>query len=162
MLSFRRLSSLLLLWLTASLVLYAQSSHLTSSQAKDHVGEVATVCGKVVSTRFADRSRGQPTFLNLDAAYPNQIFTIVIWGNDRPKFEQPETPRRESRSPMRKTGKTPSRFRAKTSFSTARSANRPRARAHRFRRSPLFATVRTHTITGLVASLPERSPLGSG
>jgi len=30
------------------------------------------------------------TFLNLDKPYPNQIFTVVIWGSDRSKFGTPE------------------------------------------------------------------------
>jgi hypothetical protein len=63
---------------------------LKSSEAKDHVGETATVCGLVASTHYAASSRRQPTFLNLDAAYPSQIFTIVIWGSDRTKFGRPE------------------------------------------------------------------------
>lgn len=29
-------------------------------------------------------------FLNLDEAYPNQIFTILIWSSDRPKVGDPE------------------------------------------------------------------------
>lgn len=69
----------------------AQGGKITARQAKDHVGEKETVCGKVVSTRYADRSKGQPTFLNLDKPYPNEIFTVVIWGSDRPKFEAPES-----------------------------------------------------------------------
>jgi len=28
--------------------------------------------------------------LNLDQLYPNQIFTVVIWGEDRSKFGAPE------------------------------------------------------------------------
>ena len=31
---------------------------LTPAQAKNHIGETATVCGKVVSATFAERSRG--------------------------------------------------------------------------------------------------------
>ena len=49
-----------------------------------------TVCGKVVSTHFASGSKGQPTFLNLDEPYPKEVFTILIWGSDRPKFGKPE------------------------------------------------------------------------
>jgi len=59
-------------------------------QAKDYVGQVATVCGKVAGVHQAMASKGQPTFITLDKAYPNQIFTIVIWGGDRPKFGNPE------------------------------------------------------------------------
>src|SRR5690242_12552853 len=67
----------------------AQSS-ISASEAKNHVGENATVCGKVASAHYAMTSRGRPTFLNLDRAYPGQIFTVVIWGSDRPKFGAPE------------------------------------------------------------------------
>lgn len=63
---------------------------LTAAEAKDHVGETATVCGSVASTRYASSTKGQPTFLNLDKPYPNQIFTVVIWGSNRAKFGTPE------------------------------------------------------------------------
>jgi hypothetical protein len=56
---------------------------LTTSQAKAHEGESGTVCGKVVGEKTATSSRGEPTFINLDSAYPNQVFTILIWGDDR-------------------------------------------------------------------------------
>lgn len=64
---------------------------IPASEAKNHVGERATVCGEVAGAHYAARSRGNPTFINLDRAYPNQIFTILIWGSDRPKFGDPET-----------------------------------------------------------------------
>ncbi|HEV2172121.1 MAG TPA: hypothetical protein VGR71_01065, partial [Nitrospira sp.] len=70
---------------------------LTATEAKNHIGEQATVCGKVVSTRYAESSRGSPTFLNLDEPYPNQVFTILIWGSDRSKFGDPETSYRGKR-----------------------------------------------------------------
>jgi DNA/RNA endonuclease YhcR with UshA esterase domain len=63
---------------------------VSPAEAKQHIGEHATVCGAVASVRFAQRSKGQPTFLNLDKPYPNQIFTIVIWGENRTKFGTPE------------------------------------------------------------------------
>src|SRR5271163_3849637 len=69
----------------------APSSKITARESKDHVGETQTVCGKVVSTRYASGSKGQPTFLNLDEPYPKEIFTILIWGDDRSKFGTPET-----------------------------------------------------------------------
>ena len=77
------------LLLTTSLSL--AQKNLTAAEAKGHIGEQATVCGKVVSTRYADGSRGNPTFLNFDQPYPNQIFTMLIWGSDRSKFDEPET-----------------------------------------------------------------------
>lgn len=68
----------------------AQTKTITAAEAKDHIGERATVCGKVASTRYADRSKSQPSFLNLDKPFPKQIFTIVIWGDERSKFGEPE------------------------------------------------------------------------
>src|SRR5258708_30244898 len=68
---------------------------LTAGEAKDHIGERATVCGKVASTRYAATTRGRPTFLNLDKAYPNQVFTVLIWGESREKFGTPEVTYRD-------------------------------------------------------------------
>lgn len=75
--------------LFSAMVAYGQSK-LTASDAKNHVGETATVCGQVASTHFAAQSHRSPTFLNIDAPYPRQIFTALIWGSDRPKFGNPE------------------------------------------------------------------------
>jgi DNA/RNA endonuclease YhcR with UshA esterase domain len=73
-----------------SLVALAQKRFF-AAEAKDHFGESATVCGQVASTQYAASSKGQPTFLNLDKPYPNQIFTVVIWGDNRSKFGTPES-----------------------------------------------------------------------
>jgi hypothetical protein len=67
-----------------------QVKKLTAIEAKGHIGEQATVCGKVASARYAAATRGKPTFLNLDKPYPNQVFTVVIWGENREKFVTPE------------------------------------------------------------------------
>ena len=69
----------------------AQTSKITAAEAKDHVGETRTVRGRVVSAHYASGSKGQPTFLNPDEPYPKEVFTILIWGNDRAKFGAPET-----------------------------------------------------------------------
>ena len=68
------------LLLTAS---FGQAQSLTTAQAKAHEGENATVCGVVASESTATSSRGEPTFINLDSAYPKQVFTILVWGDDR-------------------------------------------------------------------------------
>jgi hypothetical protein len=70
--------------LTASIVLSADT--ILPEDAINHVGQQATVCGNVSSTHFSSRSKGQPTFINLNRPYPNQIFTILIWGSDRSNF----------------------------------------------------------------------------
>ena len=63
---------------------------LTAAEAGQHVGETATVCGVVASGRHAERTRGRPTFLNLDKPYPDQVFTILIWGENRARFGTPD------------------------------------------------------------------------
>jgi hypothetical protein len=80
----------------------AQSS-IRAAEAKNHLGETRTVCGRVASTHFAAQSRGNPTFLNIDEPYPKEIFTVLIWGSDRPKFGDPEETYRDKR--MCVTGK---------------------------------------------------------
>lgn len=84
----RQITSTLVLVLMS--VLLADAGTLTPAQAGGHIGERATVCGLVVSSHFAARSRGNPTFLNLERPYPNQVFTVLIWGSDRGKFGAPE------------------------------------------------------------------------
>ena len=68
---------------------YAQQ-RLTASQAQAHVGEQATVCGRVAGVHRAVSSKGQPTFINFDNPHPYETFTIVIFGSDLPKFGNPE------------------------------------------------------------------------
>jgi hypothetical protein len=76
--------------LGASVTISGQSKKLTTTEAKDHIGEQATVCGRVASGRYAATTRGKPTFLDLDKPYPGQPFTVLIWGENRAKFGAPE------------------------------------------------------------------------
>lgn len=64
---------------------------MSPGDAAKHVGETATVCGVVASAKFLANSPSQPTLLNLDEPYPDQVFTAVIFGDDRPKFGKSET-----------------------------------------------------------------------
>jgi hypothetical protein len=67
-------------------LLWASIGHaqaLTTAQAKAHEGENGTVCGVIAGERTASTSRGAPTFINLDSLYPKQVFTILVWGEDR-------------------------------------------------------------------------------
>jgi micrococcal nuclease len=61
---------------------------ISAVEAAAHIGDTATVCGYVASARYLDRGR-RPTFLNLEAPYPDQAFTVVIWGQDRRNFPNP-------------------------------------------------------------------------
>ena len=92
----KRLLLLALVLSLCSLRLPAEES-LSAREASKHVGERATVCGLVASAHFATRSKGQPTFLNLDEPYPKAVFTVLIWGDDRPKFGEPEVRFRDKR-----------------------------------------------------------------
>jgi len=64
----------------------ADSASITATEAANHVGESARVCGLVASAKYATETRRQPTFLNLDRPYPNHVFTALIWGSDREAF----------------------------------------------------------------------------
>jgi hypothetical protein len=64
----------------------SDSATILPAEAINHVGQMAIVCGRVASAKFAANTNGKPTFLNLDKPFPNHIFTAVIWGKDRPAF----------------------------------------------------------------------------
>jgi DNA/RNA endonuclease YhcR with UshA esterase domain len=69
----------------------AGAAELGPGDAARHVGETATVCGVVASAKYLERSATKPTLLNLGEPYPDEIFTVVIFGRDRAKFGTPET-----------------------------------------------------------------------
>lgn len=65
---------------------------VSPADAIHHLGDHATVCGRVANAKYAADSRGSPTFLNLDRSHPDHVFTVVIWGTSRPNFPyRPET-----------------------------------------------------------------------
>jgi DNA/RNA endonuclease YhcR with UshA esterase domain len=75
-----------LIWVPDSI---AQQEYVNPIDAHKYIGMEKTVCGTVASATYAIRTKGRPTFLNLDQPYPKQIFTVVIWGSDRNKFKNP-------------------------------------------------------------------------
>lgn len=60
---------------------------LRAAEAARHVGETATVCGRVAEATYLARINGRPTFLNFGAPDPDQAFTAVIWGEARGQFD---------------------------------------------------------------------------
>lgn len=85
-------SSVLFLILFAFLSTALAQETISLEDAAKYIGQQKTVCGTVASAHFAAKTKGQPTFINLDKPYPNQVFTVLIWGSDRSKFEKlPET-----------------------------------------------------------------------
>lgn len=61
---------------------------INTVDAKYFLNQKVTVCGTVVSTK---KTKSGSVFINLDTKFPNQIFSISIWGNDIKNFPyQPE------------------------------------------------------------------------
>ena len=58
-----------------------QAVCLAPTDALAHVGAQGCVEGVVTGATHAQRSNGQPTFLDF-----GPTFTVVIWIEDRPKF----------------------------------------------------------------------------
>ena len=62
------------------------SGKINALQAKNFIGKEACVCGKVVSTKFRENGSTNPTYINLDKRFPDQVFTLMIYGADRKNF----------------------------------------------------------------------------
>jgi endonuclease G len=63
-----------------------EKGQVTAKQAKYFVGDECTVCGTVVATKFHENGTTNPTYINLDKKFPEQVFTLVIFGKDRVNF----------------------------------------------------------------------------
>jgi hypothetical protein len=77
--------SCLVALLTVSSLQASEHVKITTKEARTHVGETVTVCGKVVSTRtskYKVTSQGRPIFLNLDEPEPSPVFVILTWPSD--------------------------------------------------------------------------------
>jgi hypothetical protein len=86
----RKIKFLLIMALLFGLLSTALAQETISPQdAAKFIGESKTVCGTVASAHYAAIISERPTSLHLDKPYPNQIFTALIWGSDRGKFEKP-------------------------------------------------------------------------
>jgi hypothetical protein len=70
--------------LRVSVAQNAQPAHVRPAEAKNHVGEVAIVCGKVVDfkvNKYGIANRGVPVMLDLDQPEPNPVFFVVTFGS---------------------------------------------------------------------------------
>jgi hypothetical protein len=72
------IGAVLLTWISIG---YSQT--LTTAQARAHDGESAKVCGTVGNEHTAMASPGKPTFMDLDSAFPEQRFALLVWDQDR-------------------------------------------------------------------------------
>jgi len=64
----------------------AQECDKTVFEAHEVVGEEAIICGIVMQVATPQGIRGNPTYINMGARFPNHPFTVVIWGSDADKF----------------------------------------------------------------------------
>ena len=78
---FRTIKALVLVLSFSLAPAFAQS--ITATEAASHIDQHATVCGRIAGEHTAYRSNGRPTFIDIDQPYPNQIFTVLIWSEDR-------------------------------------------------------------------------------
>ena len=97
------LTAVLLVGLILSRVLQPDSTTsgepsvtVDATEANEHVGTHAEVCGSVTNTSYQERIGGSPTFINMGGSYPDQPFTTVIWGDNRHLW--PEAPERMYRN----------------------------------------------------------------
>ena len=60
-----------------------------------HAGEVRTVEGIVVTTHYAEKSKGKPTFLDFHDPY-EEYFKALIWDDNRDKFIEAFPPNPET------------------------------------------------------------------
>ncbi|MEO7309892.1 MAG: hypothetical protein ABIX01_05820 [Chitinophagaceae bacterium] len=75
------------LLLSAAAVSDAQTK-ITPDDAAKHIGDSVSVCGKVFGGKWLEQSKGQPTLLNMGAAFPNSPFTVVLFPAARQMFKE--------------------------------------------------------------------------
>jgi hypothetical protein len=77
----------ILAFLMISIVSFSQIEIKLEDVSK-HIGDSVKVCGKVAGIRYMEQATNKPTLINLGAAYPNQLLTVVIWDDLRKQFEK--------------------------------------------------------------------------
>lgn len=83
---FRTIKTLIFVLSLSLVSAFAQT--ITAPEAAQYIGQHETVCGTIAGEHTAFRSRGQPTFLDIGRPYPDQIFTVLIWGENRASVGQ--------------------------------------------------------------------------
>lgn len=66
-----------------------EADAIQCGMAQDFVGEKATIKGSVESINQSKDSKGKPTFIDLDYAYPNKDrVTIIVWEENLNKLRE--------------------------------------------------------------------------
>jgi len=77
--------------ITILATLFVMAGHaqtITPEQAKNNADKKVTVCGKVFNVYTSTKGQA-PTFLHFGGAFPNSLFSVVVYKNDLPKFKYP-------------------------------------------------------------------------
>src|SRR5688500_3066901 len=76
---------LVILLLTATYTSWAQKE-IKLEELSSHIGDSIKVKGKIYGVRYLQSAKNTPTFINVGGTFPNQLLTIVIWGDVRKKL----------------------------------------------------------------------------
>ena len=76
---------LTMLLLAAGAITNAQTT-IGLEDLASHIGDSVEVKGKIFGVKYLESARNAPTFINVGGAYPNQLLTVVIWGDVRKKL----------------------------------------------------------------------------
>jgi hypothetical protein len=63
----------------------AAAPRVNPADSKDHIGETATVCGKVVDTKISKygiAGHGKPVIFDIDQPEPSPVFYFLTFGTD--------------------------------------------------------------------------------
>lgn len=85
--SFRMKRLLFIIVTILSVKLSLSQTTIQLSEISKHVGDSVQVEGKVYGIRYFADSKNAPTLINIGAAFPNQLLTAVIYGEDRKNFK---------------------------------------------------------------------------
>jgi hypothetical protein len=59
---------------------------VAATEAKNHIGQIVSICDRIVDGRFLETTPTKPTLLNVGGVYPDNIFTVVINFESRANF----------------------------------------------------------------------------
>ena len=76
----------ILAFLSLSFLSTLAQQELKPEELKDHIGDSVTVKGKIFGVRYFESAKNSPTLINVGGTYPNQVYTIVIFGDVRKKL----------------------------------------------------------------------------
>lgn len=77
---------LILALLSLSFLTSRAQQEVKPEELKDHIGDSVKVKGKISGVRYFESAKNSPTLINVGGAYPNQVYTIVIFGEVRKKL----------------------------------------------------------------------------